>query len=217
MKYNIAIIATFFKLFSSYGQTNDWSKMNLKGSPVQVVEQTLNDKGKEYGRIEYNFNPKGFLISEIKTAFVFGQKAILKSVYSYNDNQSLQSVANYEQGKLKGKTVYTYSNNSSIITEYDAQGKIIEPNQGILEAQEEPSEIITEKNEHGDVVTSYTIEKNAEASIPNLPHKNVTVLEKNEYKYDSKNNCISLVSKVLSAGETEPFVAKRAKRTIVYY
>jgi hypothetical protein len=217
MKYFITIIATFFKLLPAYGQTNDCSKMNLKGSPKQVVEQTHNDEGKEDGRIEYNFNLNGFLVTEIKTAFVFGQKAIIKSAYTYSDNQTLQRVANYEQGKLKGKSVYTYSNNSFIITEYDALGKIIEPNLGILEVQEEPSEIITEKNEHGDVVTSYTIEKNVEVSIPNLPHKNVTILEKNEYKYDSKNNWISVVSKVISFGETEPFVAKRAKRTIVYY
>lgn len=217
MKYFITTIAIFFKLLPSNGQTNDWSKMNLKGSPVQVLEQTLNDEGKQDGSIEYDFNPNGFLVSEIKTAFVFGQKTILKSVYSYNDNQTLQSVTNYEQGKLKGKSVYTYSNNSFIITEYDAQGKKIEPNLGLLEVQEEPSEIITEKDEHGDIVTSYTIEKNVEVSIPNLPHKNVTVLEKNEYKYDSKNNWVYVVSKVISFGETEPFVAKRAKRTIVYY
>lgn len=217
MKYFLAFLLIVFKLFPSLGQSTDWSKMNLKGSPKQVIEQTLNEVGKEDGRFEFNFNPKGFLISEIKTAFVFGQKAIIKNVYTYNDNQTLQSVTNYEQGKLKGKSVYTYSNNSSIITEYDAQGKKIEPNLGILEVQEEPSEIITEKNEQGDVVTSYTIEKNAEANIPDLLHKNVTVLEKNEYKYDSKNNWISVVSKVLSTGETEPFVAKRAQKYIVYY
>lgn len=113
MKYFLAIIATFSNLFPTYGQITDWSIMNLKSSPKQVIEQNLCDLGKLDSHMEFNFNSKGFLISEIKKPFVFGQNAIIKSVFTYNDNQTLQNVINYQQGKLKGKSVYTYPNKST--------------------------------------------------------------------------------------------------------
>lgn len=87
----ILITFMFFELSFNFlfSQSTDWSKVNLKSSPKQVIEQTLNDEGKEDGRIEYNFNPKGYLVTEIKTAFVCGKNAIIKSVFTYNDNQTL--------------------------------------------------------------------------------------------------------------------------------
>lgn len=217
----IIFLIVFLGFHDSFSQEYDLKTLNLKGKVKQIIEIEKDDAGSQISKVISDFNIQGFLIQEIKEGNILGQKLTLKSVFTYFDDYKIKSQTNFETSKLVKTLKYEYINGTQIVKYYDNLGKEIKNNLPMVEVTEETENdetIIKEDfNGNNDLVGLYTLEKNAEISIPNMPYKDVVGASIYEYKYDVNLNWTFRQLKEYIAGEEKPFNISKVSRTIQYH